>query len=343
MRRTLRNALATLTAVGFSAALAASEAPSAPTPKEIRTPEREAARRADEEPRREKGEVESTDAIAARRQYFLDLRRGPDGTIPWNARNDAIRTRDQNIRNGVLVTPKGRAAGTDFVLGDTWVPLGPARIDIGGQTWGGPATSIAIDPTNNDIVYIGGAQGGVWKTTDGGATWTPLTDKQPSLATGSIAIDPQNPNTVYVGTGEASGSCDSYYGAGILKSTDGGAHWTLLGAAEFEHTSVSRIVVDRTNSNQIWAANVSGAVGFVSASCYGTPAPVSFGVWRSLDAGATWTRVLNAGETTDLFQMPGAPATLWAGVTGSGLWKSINSGATWTKITITGMTSSLVG
>jgi len=348
MRRTLRIALATLSAACFSAALAASDPPAKPSRKEARERER-ATRRADDEARREKGEVETTDALAARRQYFLDLRRGPDGRIPWNARNDAIRTRDRNILSGLLVTPHGRAAGADSIPGDTWVPLGPAPIDIGGMTWGGRATSIAIDPTNDNIVYIGGAQGGVWKTTNGGATWTPLTDKQPSLATGSIAIDPANPNTVYVGTGEASGSCDSYFGAGILKSTDGGANWTLLGAAEFESTSVSRIVVDRTDSNRLWAANVSGAVGFVSSSCYGTPATVSYGVWRSLDAGATWTRVLGpsqtggSAETTDIFQMPGAPATLWAGVVGSGLWKSTDFGATWTKITISGMSSSLVG
>ena len=87
--------------------------------------------------------------------------------------------------------------------------------------------------TNPNVVYIGGAQGGVWKTTngndaDGAITWTPLTDAQASLAMGAIAIDPNNTQTIYAGTGENSGSGDSYYGAGLLRSTDGGNSWTRV-------------------------------------------------------------------------------------------------------------------
>lgn len=107
-------------------------------------------------------------------------------------------------------------------------------------TCSGRVTSIGLDPTDpsGNTVYVGAAQGGVWKSTDGGSTWTPLLDHpvQPngtalpvadySLAVGAIAVDPSG--TVYVGTGEGNGSVDSYYGAGILKSTDGGQTWIQL-------------------------------------------------------------------------------------------------------------------
>jgi len=106
---------------------------------------------------------------------------------------------------------------------------------------------------------------GVWKTTDGGANWTPLADDQPSLATGSIALAPSSPDIVYVGTGEQNNSGDSYYGAGILKSTDGGATWTQLTNPFVGPFTTSRvngggarigaIAVHPSNPNLVLAAN----------------------------------------------------------------------------------------
>src|SRR5260370_31240703 len=101
----------------------------------------------------------------------------------------------------------------------------------------GPLNAIAFDRTNSNIIYVGAATGGVWKTTDGGASWTALTDSQCSTAMGSIVIDPSNPVVVYAGTGEENFSADSYYGCGVLKSSDGGASWTQMGAAVFATTS----------------------------------------------------------------------------------------------------------
>ncbi|MEZ4637737.1 MAG: hypothetical protein R2856_22735 [Caldilineaceae bacterium] len=89
--------------------------------------------------------------------------------------------------------------------------------------------ALAIDPTDSNTVYLGSALGGVWKTTNGGDSWTPLTDDQASLASAAIVIDPADPNTIYVGTGEPTPGLDNYYGAGILKSTDGGQTWAQLG------------------------------------------------------------------------------------------------------------------
>src|SRR5438046_3081863 len=100
----------------------------------------------------------------------------------------------------------------------TWTLIGPEPtmpdegFPYGGSpTVSGRVTALAVDLTNSSVVYLGAAEGGVWKTTDGGTTWNPLTDFEPSLAVGSIAIDPSNHNTMYVGTGEENFSGDSYF------------------------------------------------------------------------------------------------------------------------------------
>jgi hypothetical protein len=115
-----------------------------------------------------------------------------------------------------------------------------------------------------------------------------------------------------------------------LKSTDGGSTWTTVGATAFANTSVSKIVVHPTNPNAVWAANATGSGGFV---CYGAPAAVSVGVWKSTDGGTTWTPTLNQGQVHDLLINPTNPALLYAGVYHSGIWRSADSGATWTRLT----------
>ena len=149
-----------------------------------------------------------------------------------------------------------RAARTQK-LGDAvptalvWSPLGPAPLasdasGVGEYNYGwvsGRATAVAIDPADptGSTVYIGGAYGGVWKSTNAtqavtqnssGVTWTALTDNQATLAVGAIAIQPgnNNPNNsvILVGTGETNSSADSYYGLGILRSPDAGTTWTLI-------------------------------------------------------------------------------------------------------------------
>src|SRR5208282_1785045 len=120
-----------------------------------------------------------------------------------------------------------------LALSTTWTAIGPMPTVLPGggvNLVSGRVTAIAVDPTNPNIVYVGGAQGGVWKSTNGGANWTTTFDTEKTLAIGSIAIDPSSCaagpcTTVYVGTGEQNFSGDSYYGAGIYKSTDGGATW----------------------------------------------------------------------------------------------------------------------
>ena len=274
-------------------------------------------------------ETEGPDVLNERARWFKSRRLGPDGEIPQDARNRALAQIEENIGKGIL-----RGDPSRNIAGDGWSPIGPAPLLDGTYTFSGRITAIAIHPTNANIAYVGGAQGGVWKTADHGATWTPLTDTQKSLAIGAIAIDPTNPNVIYAGTGEANNSCDSYFGAGILKSTDGGATWTLIAATPFANSSISRIIVNPTNSSILLAANTSGAGGFV---CYGVGATV--GVWRSTNSGVTWTRVLGTTQTAvtshthDLVIDPSNSSILYAGVYQSGIWKSTNGGVSWTHLT----------
>jgi hypothetical protein len=190
--------------------------------------------------------------VLKREQWFHDQRAYPFKHIPAGAFQKALEQRDkmrQQQQSGL-----GLANPIIGFPGDgVWHAIGPQPTDVpallgqfpsvnnfGFPTVSGRVTALAADPsdTTGQTVYLGGAAGGVWKTTNGGTSWTALTDTQPSLAVGSIAIDPNSCSpgpctTIYVGTGEENFNQDAYFGAGILKSTNGGTSWTQLGAAQF--------------------------------------------------------------------------------------------------------------
>jgi hypothetical protein len=211
-----------------------------------------------------------------------------------------------------------------------WVQLGPITIP-NGQTYSaarvqvtGRVTAIVVDPTNPQIIYIGAAQGGVWRTTDGGQSWTPLTDNEASLAIGALALDPGNPAVLYAGTGEGNFSGDSYYGAGVLKTTNANAAtpaWTTLGASTFAGTRFSRIAV------------FSGASGPLLGA-------TNLGVYRSTNGGTTWTPAGSglpaAVAATDVAIDRTTSGTAYAGLWGNGIYKTTNANAaapSWTKLT----------
>jgi len=157
---------------------------------------------------------------------------------------------------------------TGGVLG-TWTPLGPGNV-------GGRTRAIIIDPTNANVMYAGGVAGGVWKTTNAGASWAPLNDFMANIAVTSLAFEPGNSNVIYAGTGEGFFNADAVQGAGIFKSTDAGATWTrLANTANSNFFFVNDIVVGNgTNSQHVYAATRGG-------------------VFRSIDGGATWSMILN--------------------------------------------------
>jgi photosystem II stability/assembly factor-like uncharacterized protein len=215
-----------------------------------------------------------------------------------------------------------------------WTAIGPAPIS-NGQTPGsqpvsGRIAAIAADPTDPATLYLAAAGGGVWKTTDAGADWAPLTDDQVTAFMGAIALAPSDPNTIYAGTGEATNSVLSFYGRGVLKSTDAGATWTLLGNDVFDRHTISQIVVSPVDPEVVYVAVAGGGVNGVSGNT---------GIWASTDGGATWTNTTTAISTTaafsDLAIDPTDPETLYAaagsfrGSTVNGVYKTTDGGATW--------------
>src|ERR1035438_7727897 len=132
----------------------------------------------------------------------------------------------------------------------TWTSLGPAPLDAGVST-SGRIAGVAVDPTNSNNIYVAAAGGGVWQSTDGGSTYSPLTDAQGTLAMGAIAIAPSNHLKIYAGTGEANNSGDSNFGLGILISNDGGATWSLSTgpSGAFNRLAIGKISVGPGNDS----------------------------------------------------------------------------------------------
>ena len=228
------------------------------------------------------------------------------------------------VKQTLDMLPLQAAAGLPL-----WENIGPAPmlnsrmgqqpVDVSGRV-----LALAIDPRNSNVVYAGTALGGVWKSTNGGDSWAPLTDKQPSLAVGALTLDPQNPDIIYAGTGEPTLGLDNYYGAGMLKSTDGGQSWTLLGANVFGGAGISKIVIDPTNPNLLYAA--SARTGIAGANI----APR--GVFKSSDGGQSWQALLSCSDcdgVSDLLINPQTPTTLYAGFFGYGVLRSIDGGQNW--------------
>ena len=177
-----------------------------------------------------------------------------------------------------------------------WTEIGPNPIP-NGQVGTGPqlavsgrTISIAVHPTNPDIVYVGTAQGGLYRSTNGGTTWTPLMDNAMSLAIGTIAISPSSPETIYVGTGEPNFSADSYFGVGVYRIDNASsATPTLTGplnddavnADVFTGRAISRILVHPTNPAIIFVSTASGIGGIGGTTPGVLP---SQGIYRSTDA-----------------------------------------------------------
>ena len=159
-----------------------------------------------------------------------------------------------------VLPPRNASTAADERLG-TWVPLGPGNI-------GGRTRAFIVHPTNPNVMYAAGVAGGVWKSTNGGGTWTPLTDLIANLSVAALAMDPKNPEILYAGTGEGYGNFDSNRGAGIFKTTDGGATWARLAATTTtDFYYVNDLVISPNSSERIYAATRTGRLAF--AGCGG--------------------------------------------------------------------------
>jgi uncharacterized protein (TIGR03437 family) len=216
---------------------------------------------------------------------------------------------------------------------DQWTNIGPKPVlqPLGGNE-GGRVNSIAVDPRDSNVIWIGTADAGVWRTRDGGANWTPLTDAQPSPAIGAVALDPNKPDTVYAGMGDPLG----YSGAGLLKSTDGGGTWTVISqpfASGYGGHRFTAISVSPTNGQVVLASVYPPASGVTHA-----------GIYRSIDGGATWVQTMSAPYVMQVFFHPTDGATAYAASGDdtvntppkNGLFKSSDGGVTWSPMNGTG-------
>ncbi|MBV8527337.1 MAG: hypothetical protein JOZ75_03390 [Candidatus Dormibacteraeota bacterium] len=251
----------------------------------------------------------------------------------------AVVGRAQATRPPRGLATRGNAVAPAVPSG-TWQPVGPSPIagsvqdpsQSGGQYGdvSGRVTALVTDPTNPATVYAGGADGGVWKSTNGGGGWTPLTDSQPTLAVGSLAIDSTG-QIIYAGTGEANGSQDSQYGDGVLKSINGGTSWTLMGSSTLAGLHIGSIAID---------SQVSNAQRVLAAT--------DAGLYISTDGGSTWNRNTNIDSVIihlaafdhsifEIHQDPTIPARFFATVGDfcnneqGQVLVSPDSGATWSN------------
>lgn len=250
----------------------------------------------------------SPEDLKARDQYIYTRRAGGPGmVISPDAYSNAV------YRKSLL--PEDKYLPNSFTSLVNWIsvnPIGLFYARTNNNYVSGRTNSVAFHPTNPNIFYIGAAQGGVWKTTDGGASWQVLTDNLSTLASGSVAVDQVNPNVLYYGTGEMNFSQDSHYGNGIFKSTNAGTTWSQV-ATTSVGTYISTIVIDPSNSNILYsAANV--------------------GVYKSTNAGVNWTSTGSPGGCTTMFIDPFNTQIIYIS-TGSysagSVYKTTDGGSSW--------------
>ena len=245
------------------------------------------------------------------------------------------------------VAPQGRGSGQaerEAAINQSTDPLlHSVRFRaIGPASMGGRIDDIAVSESDPNVIYVGYAAGGVFKSENNGTTFVPVFDTYATASIGDIAIHPTNPNVVYVGTGEANNRQTTTFGDGIYKTTDGGKTFTNVGLKETQ--SIARIVIDPRSPETVYVA----APGHLFGS---NP---ERGVYKTIDGGKTWNKIKYIDEYTgftDIVMDPGNSKVLYAasyqrlrsgccfsgGGPGSALWKTVDAGKTWTKITSGGL------
>jgi photosystem II stability/assembly factor-like uncharacterized protein len=237
---------------------------------------------------------------------------------------------------GVLTSSPAQTIPAELYSGLQWRLVGPFR--------GGRVVAVAGVPGSATTFYFGSVGGGVWRTTDAGVVWKPIFDGQPIASIGALAVAPSDPKVVYAGTGESDIRANLSSGDGVYKSTDGGQTWANIGLRDSRQ--ISRIVVDPQNTNVVYVGVFGHAYGPNNER----------GVYKSIDGGASWTKVLDQGSdigVSDLAIATDNPKTLFATTwrshrppwstyapldgPGSGLFRSQDSGRSWSRLTGNGL------
>ena len=312
--------------------------------------------------RPESGIVETDrDQPRQREQWFMHGRLIPGesaAALRYRAHAQKMQLRaEQAARMNTAIT-----AATTTAIG-IWTPLGPAPLasdatGFGQQDYGwvsGRATAVAVDPADatGNTVYIGGAYGGVWKSTNAGplsanpanVSWSPLIDNQATLAVGSIAVQPGNTDptksVILVGTGETNSSMDSYYGLGILRSADAGNTWTLItqdsgGTHPFAGMGFSKIAFSTANPSLVVAAAAGASQGVIDG--LESPVNTNRGIYYSNNGGLSWSYA-NVSDVGTAIQPNSATSVIYNAVAGKffaairfhGFYSS-SDGVNWTRL-----------
>ena len=293
------------------------------------------------------GDRDVEDATRAIEFYLMRRVVPGETTLPLDRYNVA---REHTRQMPSVSLPAMSHKAVAAVSGNAWTSVGPGNV-------GGRTRSLVINPQNPNIMYAGAVTGGVWKTTDGGNIWTPLTDLLPVLNIGALVMDPNDPNTLYAGTGEW---YTGFPGQGIFKTSDGGATWNQLARTSLKVTNnfeyVNKLVMSPTTPNRLYAATWGGVftsadggntwtptglsttdvyygcqdlairtdqtTDYLFASCSGPKSTSAYTVWRNSDVGGagTWSQVFTAPfmGRTSLAIAPSQQATIYAMATSVG-------------------------
>ena len=259
--------------------------------------------------------LHAPDPLAAA-HYLAAQRAGFGSARAAGARAVRAQQRAAQLRAGAEVRASRLAPS---LLSGTWSSLGPAPIrgSFYGGTASGRVDAIVVAPSGK--IFIGSAGGGVWSSTDGGAHWVTHTDQVSSgLAIGALALDPTNPQVIYAGTGEGDNCGDCFYGGGVLKSTDGGATWTVLNpGGQFTGIDFTGLAVDPSDAQHLYAATTGG-------------------LYESPDGGASWDQPSGTGDVTDAASAvmvdSAHAATVYVATPGLGIQESTDGGANFTTL-----------
>lgn len=251
-----------------------------------------------------------------REQWLFDQRAYPFGEIPADARRNAL----QQVRAEIAKGMRTNAAPV------SWRAIGPNPVNVAfsWKTATGRVKALAVSPIDQNLVLAGSSSGGIWRSTDAGLNFKPVSDTHSDLSVGAIGFAPSDPNIVYAVSGS------DFLGTGVLKSTDAGATWQVVDGPSFApRGTANRMVIDAADPNRLWVAQTS-LQDAVSGNIF------SSGIMRSFDGGFTWNRVFR-GLISDFAVQPGT-SNLLVGIPRNdggglaGVYRSTDGGTNWTMV-----------
>lgn len=275
-------------------------------------------------------------------KWFVRQRTYPFGAIPMDAEIKALQDmrsrmipdlRQMYLAKGAKLPWRGQSL--------TWTFRGPGNV-------GGRLRGLVVDPNNINVMYAGSVSGGVWKTTNGGASWYPTMDNEITLNVTALAMKPDDPNTLYAGTGEGFFNADALPGRGVLKSTDGGQTWTRYHVANGLNTSfITELAISPANPSVIYASG-RRSYSAINASAESTPDIGINAIFKSTSEGQSWADITTGkgidhdpsrtfdNIPTDIEVSPLSADTIFA-TFGlyyyGGIWRSVDGGQSWARLT----------